>query len=176
MALKILVLVLLLFVFEIAFLTTKEPKIFEELKQDINFTDISFDHIRAFSITPNGIEAQVTAAQVKKHTTFSELFDTDAYFINRNVLDHVRSDYTRFENNLFTFSDHVLFENNTSLKIRSHKITYDTQKRVATSHTPFILTSLEGNATGDNLFYDRMRGIIRADHVKFVISEREGIR
>ncbi len=176
MALKILILVLLLFIFEITFLTTKEPKVFEELKQDINFTDITFDHIRAFLVTEEGVTGEVTAAKVKKYATFSELFDTDARFVNRGELDHLRSDYTRFENDLFTFSDHVLFENNASLKIKSHKITYDIRKRIAISHTPFTLTSPEGNATGDKLFYDRMRGIIQADHIKFVIDENRGIR
>ncbi len=176
MALKILILVLLLFVMEALFLGTKEPKIFHQLKEDINFTEISFDRIRAFSITPQGTDAQIDAQKVRKHPTFSELFKTDARFLNGTVVDHIRAGHTIYRDPLFTFSDHVLFENNTSLKIRSDKITYDTKRRLAISHTPFILTSSEGNATGDNLFYDRIKGIIMADHVKFVIAETKGVR
>ena len=172
MALRIFAIAIVLFLAEIVFLTTKDFKDNESLRDDIDFTDIAFENIDGYLITKNGIEAKIKASKVLKYSNKSEIFDIKTDFLHKNIKNQITAQKATLKEDIMELNGNVHYENNNSMQLNTQNLVYNTKTEIVTANSPFTLTSDRGNAKGDSFIYDQKNGIIKAQKIKYTSLER----
>jgi len=154
MALKIFTIIMVLFVAELTFLATKEPKKLKTNKKEIVTSDIEFRNLSGASVDEYGLKNSIKAKKAIKFKTHDELFDIDAAFADEGLTHSIKAKKAIYENNHLTFENDVFYENNQSLTIKTQNLEYNTKTEVASSSKAFILTSKESTMRGEGFVYD----------------------
>ncbi len=167
MVIKVFAIVVVLFLAEIVFLSTKDFDDKQNDRKDIDFTDIAFENIEAYLISKDEVVAKLEAKKVLKYSQKSEIFDIKAEFLHKNLKNSIVSDKATLEGDIMKLSGDVHYENNNSIKIDTQNLLYNTKTEIVLTNYPFILTSLRGDVEGDSFIYDQKSGTIKADKIKY---------
>ena len=167
MGLKIFTIILILFVAEITFLSTKEPKKLSSFKKDINYSTIEFTKIKGITITKKGITEKITASKVLKFKTHDELYNISASFQENNISHTLQAKKATYKNGYLTLSEDVHYENNQSLQIKSQELEYNTKTKIATSPGAFTMYSDKGVAHGDTFVYDIKTNRLKGQKLRY---------
>jgi len=171
--LKIFAILLILFIAEITFLSTKEPKIIKVSKDDIEYSTIEFTALQGSSIDKNGISDSIIASKARKFKTHDELYDLNTTFLEQGVSHTLSAKKARYQNDLLFLNGNVTYENNQSMKIKSKELEYNVKTKIATSPTPFTLTSTKGIMIGKSFVYDMTNGTIEGDKMQYSFEVKE---
>ncbi len=171
MALKIFAIAIILFLAEIVFLTTKDFKDHESLRDDIDFTDIAFENIDGYLITKNGIEVKLKASKVLKYSDKSKIFDIKADFLHQNIKNQITAEEATLKEDIMELNKNVHYENNNSVQIDTQNLVYNTKTEIITAKFPFTLTSNKGDVKGDSFIYNQKNGIMKAQKIKYTSLE-----
>jgi LPS export ABC transporter protein LptC len=174
MALKIFTIIMVLFVAELTFLATKEPKKLKTEQKEIVTSDIEFNNLSGASIDENGLKNSIKAKKAIKFKTHDELFGIDASFTDEGLTHSIKAKKAIYQNNNITFENDVFYENNQSLTIKTQNLEYNTKKEVASSSKPFILTSKESIMSGDSFIYDMKNKNLKGTKLHYIqeVDER----
>ncbi len=167
MALKFFAIVILLFLAEIVFLTTKDFKDDKHQKSEIDFTDIAFENIHGYLITADGVEATLEASKLLKYNQHVYIVDIRSGFLKDGVKSSIGADSARVTDDIIELMGDAYYENNNSLKIESNELIYDRVSRVVSSSVPFRLSTLQGVVFGNGFRYDQIVGKIEAKEIKY---------
>jgi len=172
--LKIFTIILILFIAEITFLSTKEPKTLKVSKEDINYSTIEFTALQGSSISKDGISERIVASKVMKFKTHDELYDLNTTFHKEGVQHRVSAARARYQDALLFLKGDVLYENNQSLHIKSEELEYNVKTKIVKSPSPFILTSNKGIMRGDSFEYDMNNAALKGGkmHYNFEVNEQ----
>jgi len=173
MGLKIFSIILILFIAEITFLSTKKPKELKISKEDINYSTIEFTGVQGCSIDKDGISERIIASRARKYKTYDALDDLNTSFIQNGLSHTLTAKNARLQNGTLHLTREVHYENNQSLRIKSEELEYNTKTKIAQSQTPFILTSKQGDMTGDSFVYDMQNGVIKSQHIQYNFEVKE---
>ncbi len=174
MGLKIFTIILILFIAEITFLSTKEPKVLNVSKEDINYSTIKFIGLQGASIDANGISERIVASKALKFKTHDELYDLNTTFHKEGVSHTLIASQARYQNELLFLKGDVTYENNQSLHIKSEELEYNVKTKIVTSPSAFRLTSNKGIMIGDSFVYDMNNTSIKGEkmHYNFEVNEK----
>lgn len=174
MGLKIFAIILILFIAEITFLSTKEPKVLKVSKKDINYATIEFTALQGCTINQDGITQRIAAAKAQKFKTYETLRDVNASFQQNGILHTLKAKKGHFEGDILSLTQNVLYENNQSLHIKTQKLEYNIKTKVAKSPDTFALTSNQGIMIGDSFVYDMKNGTLEGQkmHYNFEADEK----
>jgi len=174
MGLKIFSIILILFIAEITFLSTKKPKELKVSTEDINYSTIEFTGLQGCSIDKTGISERIVASHARKYKDHDELDNLNTTFIQNGLSHTLTAKSARLQNDILHLTKEVHYENNQSLRIKSEELEYNTKTKIAQSHTPFTLTSKQGNMQGDRFIYDMRHGKIESKqiHYNFEVDEK----
>jgi len=172
--LKIFTIILILFIAEITFLSTKEPKILNISKEDINYSTIEFSGLQGCSINEEGVSERLVASKVLKFKTHDELYDLNTTFHEDGVIHTLSAAKAHYQNTLLTLKGDVAYENNQSLHIKSEELEYNVKTKIVTSPSAFRLTSNKGIMIGDSFVYDMNNSSIKGEkmHYNFEVNEK----
>ncbi len=173
MGLKIFSIILILFIAEITFLSTKKPKELKVSKKDINYSTIEFRGLQGCSIDKTGISQRITASRARKFKTHDELYDLNTTFIENNISHRLTAKRAHFKDDIFRLTKEVYYENNQSMQIKSEELEYNTKTKIAESKTPFTLTSKQGEMHGDTFVYDMQHGKIAGKKMQYNFEVKE---
>jgi len=157
----------MLFVAEITFLSTKEPKHIKLSKKDINYSTIEFTALQGSSIDKNGISETIKALKALKFKTHDELYEFNTTFQQKGVTHTLSSSKARYENDKLFLSGDVHYENNQSMQIKSKELEYNVNTKIAKSLSPFTLRSSKGNMVGDSFVYDMTNNTIEGEKMQY---------
>jgi LPS export ABC transporter protein LptC len=173
MALKIFAIVLVLFLAEIVFLTTKDFKDIKSSKKDLEFTDITFENIHSYTITKDGINSNLKASKILKYKNRAVIYDVDADFLHKDEQNNIHANKALLKEDNIHLTGDVHYENNASLDIKSKDLVYNTKTEIATIKSPFILNTQSGAIKGNNLIYDKKNGTIKAKNINYKSTQKE---
>lgn len=173
MGLKIFAIILILFIAEITFLSTKEPRVLKVTKKDIRYASIEFKGIKGCSLDKNGISEQLTASSASKFSTYDELHDLNTTF-HQNGLSHTLiAKRARYQYNDLYLSGDVHYENNESMHIKSEELEYNTKTKIVQSASAFTLTSDKGVMHGDSFVYDMKNQALEGGKMQYNFEVNE---
>jgi LPS export ABC transporter protein LptC len=172
--LKLFSIILILFIAEITFLSTKEPKILKVTKEDINYSTIKFTKLQGCRIDNEGISQRISASQARKFKTYDELYDLNTSFQNKNVEHTLIAKKARFQNDILYLKGDVLYENNQTTHIKSEELEYNVKTKIVKSPVAFTLTSNKGIMRGKSFTYDMKNGALEGEgmHYSFEVDEK----
>jgi len=172
--LKIFAIILILFIAEITFLSTKEPKVLKISKEDINYSTIEFTALQGCTINQEGISQRISATKARKFKTYDTLDDINATFQQNGIQHTLKAKKGRFVGDILTLTQDVLYENNQSLHIKTQKLEYNVKTKIAQSPSTFTLTSNKGIMIGDGFVYDMKNGTLKGQkmHYNFEADEQ----
>ena len=173
MGLKIFAIILILFIAEITFLSTKEPKTLHVSKEDINYSTIEFIGLQGCSIDKEGISARIVAAKAFKFKTHDEIYDLNTSFHHQNTLHTLVANHARYQNALLLLNGNVLYENNQSLHIKSEELEYNIKTKVVKSPTDFALHSNKGIMIGSHFVYDMQEQLLQGGKMRYNFEVEE---
>ena len=173
MALKIFAIVLVLFLAEIVFLTTKDFKDIKSSKKDLEFTDITFENMHGYTITKEGINSELKASKLLKYQNRVIVYDVDTDFLHKDEQNRIHANKALLKEDNIHLTGDVHYENNTSLDIKSKDLVYNTKTEIATIKSPFILNTQSGVIKGNNLIYDKKNGTIKAKNINYKSTKKE---
>ena len=174
MALKIFTIIMVLFVAELTFLATKEPKKLQTKKSEIITSDIEFKNLSGGSIDEFGIKNQLSAKKAIKFKTHDELYDINASFSNEETTHNIKAKKAIYEDDKVTFENDVFYENNQSMQIKTQNLEYNTKTKVASSSEAFKLTTDDATVIGEGFVYDMKNRHLKATkpHYTQEVDER----
>jgi len=172
--LKIFTIILILFIAEITFLSTKEPKLLKISKEDINYSTIKFTKLQGATITENGISERIVASKALKFKTYDELYDLNTTFHKKGVSHAICAAHARYEDAILFLKGNVLYENNQSLHIKSEELEYNVKTKIVKSPSAFKLTSDRGIMIGNSFEYDMEHDALKGGsmHYNFEVNEQ----
>ncbi len=173
MALKVFAIVIVLFLAEIIFLSTKDFDSNKNERKDIDFTDIAFENIQAYLLTKDEVVAKLEAKRVLKYSQKSEIFDIKTEFLHKNLKNSIVSDKAILKGDTIELSGDVHYENNNSMKIDTQNLMYNRKTEIIQTTYPFVLTSLRGDVEGEGFIYDQKNNNIKADKIRYKSFETE---
>ena len=173
MAVKIFAIILLLVVMEITFLSTKEPITLEISHPKINFSDVTFENLKAHLITPEGMKGEMTASAALIYKTHDQLYHPNAilYFKERN--DTIRADEAIYRSGILHLRHNVRYRSDAIFLLKSDDLVYNIAKERAVSHSPFWMEYNRSTASGKTLLYDAKKGYVKAHEVVFTHEEED---
>ena len=174
MGLKIFSIILILFIAEITFLSTKEPKILKVSKKDINYSTIKFTTLQGCTIQKEGISQRIRASKALKFKTYDELYDLNTSFLEQGIRHTLIAKKARYQDDILYLTGDVLYENNQSLHIKSKELEYNVKTKIAKSPVAFTLSSNQGIMIGDSFVYDMKNGALKGEkmHYSFEVNEK----
>ncbi len=174
MGLKIFAIILILFIAEITFLSTKEPKILKAATEDVIYSTIEFTGLQGCTLDAQGISQQITASKALKFKTHDELYDLNSTFHQNGIVHTLVAARANYKNDLLHLQGDVLYENNQTLRIKSEELEYNTKTKIAQSSSPFKLSSDKGDMQGDSFVYDMKNQAIKGEkiHYNFEVDEK----
>ncbi len=174
MGLKIFTILLILFIAEITFLSTKEPKVLKTSKKDINYSTIEFTGLQGCSIDEDGISERIVASKALKFKTHDELYDLNTSFQKKDITHHLSALQARYKNDHLYLKGNVLYENNQSLHIKSEELEYNVKTKIVKGSSAFTLTSNKGIMIGDSFEYDMNNEALKGEkmHYQFEVKEK----
>ncbi len=167
MVIKVFAIVIVLFLAEIIFLSTKDFDNSQNDKKSIDFTDIEFENIQAYLISKDGVDAKLEAKKVLKYSQKSEIFDIKTEFLHKNLKNTITSNKAILRDDIIALNGDVHYENNNSMKIDTQNLVYNTKTEIIETNSSFILTSLKGDVRGESFIYDQKSGNIKADKINY---------
>lgn len=167
MALKVFAIALMLFLAEIVFLTTKDFKDGNTHRENLDFTDISFENIHSYLVTKEGCDSKLEATQLLKYKAHVEVYDVKTEFLHKNQQNNIQAKKAILKGDLIHLIGDVNYENNASLEVKSEDLVYNTKTKISTTDTSFILTSDQGSVKGENFIYDQINGTIKAQNIHY---------
>ncbi len=167
MGLKIFTIILILFIAEITFLSTKEPKVLKTSTKDINYSTIEFTQLQGASIDKNGISRHISASKALKFKTHDALYDINTTFEQKGVTHHLQAQKMHHRENMLTLTGKVLYENNQSLHLKSEKLEYNVKTKILKSPSTFKLTSNQGIMIGERFRYDMNKQKIQGEKMQY---------
>ncbi len=173
MGLKIFTIILILFIAEITFLSTKEPKSLQRAKKDINFSTITFTSLQGVHIDSHGISDHIAASKALKFKTHDELYDLNASFQQQGITHQLHAKKARFQNDNLTLQEDVKYENNQSMQIKSRELEYNTKTKIVKSTSPFTLTSKQGIMIGERFEYDMAKKSLKGEKMHYTFEDKE---
>ncbi len=173
MGLKIFAIILLLLVMEITFLSTQEPITFQVKPPRVDFSDITFEKLDAYMITPEGLKAQLQASKAESFKTRDELYDINATLYFRDHSDYLQARKALWQPETLHLTDDVRYDSNHTLLFKSDDLVYNVQSDIAVSGTPFRLEQNRSIVTGTYLEYHAKARYVKADRVTFTTEEEE---
>ena len=173
MGLKIFTIILLLFIAEITFLSTKEPKTLQSSKKDISYATIAFKGVQGYSIDANGISEQLVASEALKYQYHDELYDINTTFHEGNLTHHLTAKQARHENGIFHLRGEVLYENNQSMQIKSEELEYNTHTKMLKSPSAFVLRSRQGDMCGDTFVLNTQKHAMKSKGIHYTLEVDE---
>jgi LPS export ABC transporter protein LptC len=173
MGLKIFAIVMMLFLAEIVFLTTKEFKDKKSDRNDIDFTDIAFEDIKGYLITKDGCKSKLEAKKLLKYKNHAEAYQVKTEFLKQDKKNYIQANKAIIKDDIIHLTDHVNYENNESLHLKSEDLVYNSKTKETIIDTLFTLTTDRGKVDGNNLIYDQKNGIIKAENIVYTTIEIE---
>ncbi len=172
MAIKIFAIGLLLFILEIAYLSTHKPITLEIKKQNIDFSDITFENINAFVLTKEGIKSTLKASYALNYKDKIMLYDIDSHLIFDKRADTIKADEAMHQNDTFYLKKNVVYESNDSTLLKTDDLVYNTTKGTAISDAPFIMKQENLDAKGSYFVYNTKERYIKAKNIVVNIEEK----
>ena len=167
MALKIFTIIMALFVAEITFLATKEPKkIKVEAKKELQ-ADIVFTNLQGKMLDENGSKGELKASKATRYNDHEKLFDININFKDENLSNHLRAKEAIHKDGKMIFQKSVEYENNQSMKILSQNLVYDMKKKLISSNLPFHLLKDNATISGESFRYDTKNRKVEIEKVKY---------
>ena len=173
MALKIFAIAIILFLAEVVFLTTKDFKDSTHTRQDLDFTDISFENINSYLVTQEGCNSKLEASKLLKYKDHAKVYDVKTEFLHQNQQNNIQSKKATIKGDIIHLMGDVNYENNSSLHVKSEDLVYNTKTKVSIIKTPFTLTSDRGTVKGNNFIYDQINGTIKAKNINYKSADTE---
>ena len=167
MALKIFTIIMALFVAEITFLATKEPKKLKQQKREILNADLTFTNLKGKILDQNGSKGTLQASKAIKYSDYEKLFDIKLSYKDKNLTSNLSSKRAIHKKNRLLFKDSVEYENNQSMKILAKSLEYNLKNKVVSSDQPFHLQKDNATISGENFIYDTKKNLLEIQKVKY---------
>ncbi len=172
MAIKIFAIGLLLFILEIAYLSTHEPITLEIKKQNMDFSDITFENINAYVLTTEGIKTTLEASKALSYKDKNMLYNIKSHLIFDKRADTIIADEALHQNNTLYLKNNVVYESNNSTLLKSDDLVYNINKGIAISNAPFIMKQTNIDAKGSYFVYNTKEQYIKAKNIVINIEEK----
>ena len=154
MGLKIFTIILALFIAELTFLATKEPKDLSQKEKDFTTADLSFSDLKGATITPFGISSKLEAKKVVQFKNKQKLYKIKASHKEANLTHTIKADMAIGEDGLISFKDNVFYQNSQNLQILTQFLEYNTIKKKITAPSAFSMSRGDAKLDGKSLLYD----------------------
>ncbi len=174
MALKIFTIIMALFVAEITFLATKEPKKLKNKERKILTANLEFDKLKGFSIDEKGVTNSLHASKVLRFDNKEQLFDIDAKYIDKNITHLIKAKEAIHQNDTIVFKERVDYQNSKEIEIVGKNLEYNIKTKVISSAMPFELKKDNTTLYGKNFIYDMKQELLQANKIKYIqkVDER----
>ncbi len=173
MAVKIFSIILLLFVLEIAFLTTHEPITLDIKNTPLDFSNITFEKVQAYVITKDGMQATLKAQKALAYNNRNELYKVNAKVYNPTHIDTIKADRAIQKEVLLHLYSNISYESNNSMLLKSDELLYNTKTKIAKSLSPFSLVHKKLYAKGSRFVFDTKQNILHAKYIKLTLKEEK---
>ena len=158
---------------EITFLSTQEPITLELKRQEIAFSDITFEKLHAYMITTQGMQGDLKAAKAQTFKRRNELDEINATLYFKDHRDYLSAGKAWYLPEIVHLKERVRYDSNQSILFKSEDLVYNMQNGIAVSETPFTLDKDGAHAEGRGLVYESRARHVKARDVRFTIEEEE---
>ncbi len=174
MGVKIFTVLLFLFVAELTFLATKEPKDLSHKDEIALQTDLSFSALHGTFMTPEGVTQELHASKAIRYNDHETLEDINASYTEGNLTHQVRAKSATHRDHMIRFEDQVFYQNSQDLRILTQILEYNMTQKVITSPTPFQLWQKRDiQAKGSGFVYDLAQKKLQATQVHYIQEVEE---
>ncbi|RUM67265.1 MAG: LPS export ABC transporter periplasmic protein LptC [Sulfurospirillum sp.] len=153
MGLKIFTIILVLFIAELTFLATKEPK---DLSTNIASgaeANLRFKNLKGESFTKEGKTNKIEALEVIRYKDHEKLYNIKASYNESDIKHTISAKEAIHQDGLVTFKKAVNYENNQSLQIKTENLRYNIYDKTINLDSPFVLQKNNATLIGESLFY-----------------------
>jgi LPS export ABC transporter protein LptC len=154
MGLKIFTVLLVLFIAELTFLATKDPKALTQEKRDFATADISFSTLKGISLTLDGVKNRLEASKVNRFKDHLNLYNIKAFHKDENLTHNIQAKSATYKDDNVSFKDSVKYKNSDDLHIFTQLLEYNIAKKEIVVNSPFTMRKDGSKLEGIKLFYD----------------------
>ncbi len=174
MALKIFTIILALFIAELTFLATKEPKNLKHKKEDLFSANLEFEKLKGSTITLDGITNSLKASKAIKYDNKEELYKIDLTYKDTNLTHTIKAEKAIHKDDKLIFKKNIFYENNQSMQIKTENLEYNLKDKVISSKEPFIMSRDDSRLRGDSFVYDMKNRALKAKEIDYTqeVDER----
>ena len=156
---------------EITFLSTHEPITLQIKQPKIDFSDITFETLDAYLLTPEGIKGHLEASKALAYKERNELYDIKSIIRFEDHEDKVKADKAVYRTDILHLINNIVYDSNGTFLLKSDDLVYNINKDIVISKTPFQLEHNNSSATGKYLIYNAKERFVKAKHIVFTIEE-----
>ena len=154
MGLKIFTVLLVLFIAELTFLATKEPKDLTQEKRDFATADISFSTLKGISLTQQGVVNRLEASKVNRFKDHINLYNIKVFHKDENLTHNIQAKSAIYKKESVQFKDLVKYKNSDDLHIFTQLLEYNIAKKEIVVDSPFTMIKDGSKLEGIKLIYD----------------------
>ena len=144
-----------------------------EKKEDKNIPLVIFEDSIAYDIDEQEIKQIVQSRQALNYENRDELYDATIITRNNdNTSDTISAEYIFKQNDLYKLYQNVHLIQSDKMQLTTDYLKYNSLTKIAQNNIDFILRYNNNELVGDNLYYDGINHIIKAQNTHFTIKER----
>lgn len=125
---------------------------------------IELNNFTLYQINNENLIMRLNAKNAKQFDKFEEMSDLTLEQLNNNVLDKITAP-SAIKNGDTIFFDNGVKNNREDYELFTKRGIYKINKNSFEGMDNFYIISQNENITGDNIFYDRKNGVIKASNV-----------
>ncbi|WP_163555080.1 hypothetical protein [Helicobacter suis] len=137
-----------------------------------NFAKIELHNFNAFQTNTTDTDLSIKGSRALQFSDHEVLYDfTLSKFDPKNqMLEHAKGEVLIRHENLYNFPKGVLYTTSNHESFWSQKGTYDHSKQTFQGQGDFLLSAPEGDFSGQNIAYDHITKILKAQSIHAIIN------
>jgi len=135
-----------------------------------NIPLITFDNSIMYDIDDKNIKQMVQSRQALNYKYRDELYDATIIKRDNNNSNSMSAELILKKGNIYKMYQNVNLTTTNNYQLITDFLVYNEKTKVAYNNVPFILNQNNSELTGDNLYYDGLKNIIKAKNTHFIIK------
>ena len=134
---------------------------------------VTFENSTMYDIDDKEIIKIVQARQALNYKKREELYDATIIMRNsNNSSDSISAEYIIKKDTLYQLYQSVNIIQGASTQLTTDYLLYDVKNKIAQNNVDFVLSYNDSELIGDNLYFDAINEIIRANNTYFKIRKK----
>lgn len=134
---------------------------------------ITFENPTLYTINSDNIERIVNSKQVLRYKDRDVMYDGKFILRNSNNADYIQANVIVKRDENYKFLNNVSLNREGSINFKTDELFYNAQTKIATNTLPFKGNYFKNFISGENLYFDTNKNILKAKKSHFEIEIKD---